>query len=60
MKTTIDEWQLEKNADGWYWYLEKPNGLGTADVWESDTYDDRQCAIDDFKEMAEQRGFKVR
>jgi len=65
IKTSMKDWTLEYRKSegvrerGWYWHLEIPNGWGSSDVWDYGAYQERSCAIDDFKEMAEYRGFEV-
>lgn len=61
LKTRMKDWLLEyrKLGDsydgaGWYWHYEDET-----DSWDYGSYQDRESAINDFKEMAEYRGFEV-
>jgi len=64
-KTRMKDWTLsyrklsegsisECNASGWYWRLETD-----WDIWDYGEYGDRECAISDWKDMVEHRGFEV-
>ena len=59
MITKMSDWKLGYRKDGydgkgWYWHLDLIGG-----TWDYGSYSDKECAIDDFKLMAENRGFKV-
>ena len=60
MKTEIEDWTLEYRkmgygGPGWYWHYEN-----RTDVWDYGAYDDREAAVEDWKDMVENRGFEVK